>query len=146
MLEDAIAFAARAHTGQIDKAGIPYILHPLRVMMAFDSLELRVAAVLHDVVEDTGATLADIEMRFGVRMREIIDALTRRKGESYDDFIDRCALDVAARHVKLADIRDNKQRLAGLRLQDSELADRLDTRYRVAFHTLINAGATEPAS
>ena len=56
-LERAIAIAAMAHEGQVDKAGMPYILHPLRMMLSVDTPEACMAAVLHDVVEDTAVTL-----------------------------------------------------------------------------------------
>jgi len=56
-LERAIAIAAAAHAGQVDKAGQPYILHPLRVMLRVATEHERIAAVLHDVVEDTDVTL-----------------------------------------------------------------------------------------
>ena len=56
-LERAIEIAAKAHTGQVDKAGQPYILHPLRVMLRVNSADERIAAVLHDAVEDTDVTL-----------------------------------------------------------------------------------------
>jgi GTP diphosphokinase / guanosine-3',5'-bis(diphosphate) 3'-diphosphatase len=61
-LERAIEIAARAHAGQTDKAGQPYILHPLRVMLAVNSLPEKMAAVMHDVVEDT-----NVFGRFAVR-------------------------------------------------------------------------------
>ena len=51
-LERAIAIAAEAHTGQVDKAGAPYVLHPLRMMLRLASNEERIVAVLHDVCED----------------------------------------------------------------------------------------------
>ena len=54
-LEKAIAIAAEAHAGATDKAGAPYILHPLRVMLKVNSPEERIVAVLHDVVEDCAA-------------------------------------------------------------------------------------------
>ena len=54
-LEKAIAIAAEAHAGATDKAGAPYILHPLRVMLKVKSPDARIVAVLHDVVEDCAA-------------------------------------------------------------------------------------------
>jgi guanosine-3',5'-bis(diphosphate) 3'-pyrophosphohydrolase len=56
-LERAICIAASAHAGQVDKAGAPYILHVLRVMLAMSSEEERIVAVLHDVLEDTPWTV-----------------------------------------------------------------------------------------
>ena len=59
-LDLAIHIASKAHLGQVDKAGAPYILHPLRVMMKVSPDEHRIVAVLHDVVEDTSLTLDDL--------------------------------------------------------------------------------------
>jgi hypothetical protein len=106
-LERAIELAARAHAGQVDKARQPYILHPLRVMMQLYDQEMRIAAVLHDVVEDSFVTLSDIEAQFGGEVADAVDALTRRAGESYDQFIERCGRNRIARLVKVADLQDN---------------------------------------
>ena len=59
-VETAIEIAARAHAGQVDKAGVPYIFHPLRLMLAVTTPFERMAAVLHDTVEDTDISLADL--------------------------------------------------------------------------------------
>ncbi len=106
-LERAIALAARLHAGQVDKAGQPYILHPLRVMLRLDEPERRIAAVLHDTVEDCDITVDAIRYDFGDLVADAVEALTRRKGESYDDFIERCGRNEIARGVKWADLRDN---------------------------------------
>ena len=62
-LEDAVAIAAQAHRGQKDKAGAPYLLHPLRMMLRMRSETAMMAAVLHDVVEDTDWTLEGLRER-----------------------------------------------------------------------------------
>lgn len=107
-LERAIQIAAEAHRGQKDKAGQPYILHPLRVMAACSTEHERVVAVLHDVVEDSAWTLDDLR-REGLEdeLVEAVDAMTRREGEAYADFVDRAAHNPLARAVKIADLRDN---------------------------------------
>lgn len=107
LLSDAVAFAARVHLGQIDKAGAPYILHVLRVMLSVRGLDEQVAAVLHDTVEDAGISLDTIRIRFGDVVADAVDALTRRQGETYSDFIERCRENPIARVVKLADVADN---------------------------------------
>lgn len=107
-LEKAIAIAAQAHAGQTDKGGNPYILHPLRVMMKLQTNEERIAAVFHDLFEDTTVTPQDLEEKSFTR--EIIDAvhaLTKNKDESYDEFIARAKNNSIARNVKIADIEDN---------------------------------------
>jgi GTP pyrophosphokinase len=107
-LERAIDIALDAYAGQTDKAGATYIRHPLRVMEAMDTETERIVAVLHDVVEDSDYTLADIEAAFGETVRDAVDALTKRDDEAYlDEFIPRAAANDIARKVKRADIEDN---------------------------------------
>ena len=106
-LDDAIVLAVTAHRGQTDKGGAPYILHPLRVMLACDTNEQRIAAVLHDTVEDCGIALDTVRDSFGAAIADAVDALTRREGETYEAFIERCAANPIARTVKLADLADN---------------------------------------
>jgi (p)ppGpp synthase/HD superfamily hydrolase len=108
-LERAIAIAAEAHAGQVDKGGAPYIFHPLRVMLAMATEEERIVAVLHDVVEDCPKWSLSrlVEERFGPSVVSALDALTRRKGETYDAFIERLSAKPLARRVKLADLADN---------------------------------------
>jgi (p)ppGpp synthase/HD superfamily hydrolase len=108
MLEEAIRIAVSAHKGQMDKAGAPYILHPLRVMAAVDTPEEMAVAVLHDVIEDTGTTLDDLR-RAGIPedVCEAVRILTKAKGEDYSAYLDRVASNPLARAVKIADLRDN---------------------------------------
>ncbi|WP_422776029.1 HD domain-containing protein [Pseudomonas mediterranea] len=107
-LEKAIAISARAHEGQTDKGGSPYILHPLKVMLRLSHHDERIVAVLHDVVEDTHVTLADLRNEgFSEAILAAIDSLTKREGETYQAFIERAARDPLARRVKLADLAEN---------------------------------------
>lgn len=107
-LERAIKIALDAHTGDTDKSDATYIRHPLRVMEKMDSETERVVAVLHDVVEDSGYELREIENAFGSDVCEAVEALTKRDDEAYlEDFIPRCAENQIARRVKQADIKDN---------------------------------------
>ena len=108
MLEKAIEIAARAHTGQVDKAGEPYILHPLRVMSQVTGRHERMAAVLHDVVEDTSVTLEGLRSQgFPEPVLEAIEALTKRDGETRIEAARRARANPIAREVKIADVRDN---------------------------------------
>ncbi|HWW72943.1 MAG TPA: HD domain-containing protein [Duganella sp.] len=107
-LERAIAIAAEAHAGQVDKAGQAYILHPLRVMLRMASEHERMAAVLHDVVEDTPVSLQQLAAEgFPPEVIGAVDALTKRAGESRVDAARRAADDAVAREVKLADNAEN---------------------------------------
>jgi len=100
-LEQAICFAAQVHEGQVDKAGSPYILHPLRVMLRLRDLAGRRVAMLHDVVEDGGVTL-DVLRRKGLPEEEVlaIAALSRDKAkETYSDFIERLSAGVESHPI-----------------------------------------------
>lgn len=86
ILDQAIVFAVEAHSGTNRKGGnIPYILHPLEAAAIVGSMtadrEIMAAAVLHDVVEDTGITVEEIQSRFGVRIAEIVAAESENKRE-----------------------------------------------------------------
>jgi len=108
MLNKAIEIANRAHMGQVDKAGEPYILHPLRVMMTQVNEIERICAVLHDVIEDSNVTFDDLRGEgFSEEIIEVLNCITKRPGESYDDFIDRILDNETACRVKLADLCDN---------------------------------------
>lgn len=110
-VEDAIALAALAHQGQVERNGQPYIQHPLRVMLKLESKTEKVVGVLHDVVEDTHHTLDDLKkMGYTAEIIEAVDLLSRRPGDSYDDFIMRIKPNSLARKVKLADLADNLDR------------------------------------
>ena len=108
-LERAIQIATLAHTGQFDKAGQPYILHPLRVVLRMDGEHERIAAVLHDVVEDSDKWPLErlIEEGFPAPVIAAIEALTKRKGETRLDAAARAAGNPIARVVKLADNAEN---------------------------------------
>lgn len=107
-LERAIEIAAAAHRGQIDKAGQPYILHALRVMLACEGHSTPIVAVLHDVVEDTNWTLEALRAEGADDdILAALDAVTRRHDELYSDFIERAAQNVIGREVKIADLHDN---------------------------------------
>lgn len=107
-LERAIVIAAKAHEGQVDKAGVPYILHPLRVMFRVTTTEERIAAVLHDVVEDTDITIDTLRSEgFAEVVLSAIESLTKRPGEAYEAFVTRAAADPIGRTVKFADLEEN---------------------------------------
>lgn len=131
-LEKAIAIAVRAHRGQTDKVGKPYILHPLRVMLRCDTEIEQIVAVLHDVLEDTSVTMDDLRAEgFEDGVLVPLDAVTMRKGESYESFIARAGSHPAARKVKIADIEDNMdiRRLPCITPKDAERLDRYIRHY-----------------
>lgn len=126
-LERAIAIAATAHAGQVDKGGAPYILHPLKVMLRMTTLEERIVAVLHDVVEDCGVSLDDLRNEgFSEEVLTAIESVTKVPGESYEDFVDRAAQNPIGRVVKLADLEENSDlsRIASPSWEDLERVEK----------------------
>jgi (p)ppGpp synthase/HD superfamily hydrolase len=108
LLEKAIAIAVEAHRGQRDRYGLPYILHPIRVMCSVGSVIEKTVAILHDVVEDTDWTFTDLqEEGFSRTVLDALDSVTKREGEAYEEFVKRSANNPVGRKVKLADLEDN---------------------------------------
>ena len=110
-LEKAIVIAAEGHAGTTDKAGAPYILHCLRVMLALNEPNDRIVGVLHDVVEDcAGWTLDRVRAEgFSEEIVAALDSVTKRDGEEYFSFVRRAAANPIGRKVKLADLKDNSE-------------------------------------
>lgn len=107
-IEKALQIAARAHEGQVDKQGLPYILHPLRVMDGVEGLDAKIVAVLHDVVEDTSVTLVDLEREgFSAVVLAAVRCVTHDASVSYADYVVGCRANPIARSVKLSDLADN---------------------------------------
>ena len=134
MLEKAVEIAAKAHAGQVDKGGKPYILHPLRVMMKYcddGDVAAQICAVLHDVVEDTIITLEDLRAEgFTEEILAALDCMTKRDGESYNDFISRILTNELACKVKRGDLEDNMD-LTRIKSPTSEDEERVK-KYRDA--------------
>jgi (p)ppGpp synthase/HD superfamily hydrolase len=135
-LDDAIQVARRAHEGQMDKSGRPYIAHSLRVMGALRDEHERMAAVLHDVVEDTTVTLDDLtEAGCPEDVLAAVAAVTKQPGEDQSAYLARVAANPMALKVKRADIADNMSpdRLSRL---DAETQERLRAKYESALQQL----------
>lgn len=108
MLEKAAKLAEKAHQGQVDKGGQPYILHPGRVMEQCETETEKIVALLHDVMEDTPYTLEDLRQEgFSEEVLEALLCLTHREGESYMAYIGRVCENPLAARVKYADLQDN---------------------------------------
>ena len=100
--------ARKAHAGQVDKAGEDYFNHPKRVADNFYEDDDIIVALLHDVIEDTSVTLDQLKNEgFSEAIINALDAITKKEGESYDQFIERVKDNPIALKVKLADLRDN---------------------------------------
>ena len=137
-VEAAKALATRAHEGQTDKAGLPYITHPERVASRLQSPEEQVVAWLHDTVEDTAITLTTIESQFGPETAAAVDAISRRDGETWDAYIDRVQANPVARAVKIRDLIDNSNlgRIPVVTMKDVKR----QAKYNKALEKLLGEG------
>jgi len=107
-LERSIEIAVTAHKEQVDKAGKPYILHPLRLMFKMQTEKEMIAAVLHDVVEDTDWTIPKLVAEgFDEEVITAVKLLTHDKKIPYKKYIEAIKTNKIALKVKLADLEDN---------------------------------------
>lgn len=135
-LTRAIILAAKFHDGQKDKGNLPYLFHPLRLMLNALTEEEQIIAVLHDTIEETDLTLEDLRKEgFSDDIVEAIDALSRRKKERYEDFILRIKQNSLARRVKILDLQDNLSPLRTRKRSDKD-KDRMK-KYSRALDTLL---------
>jgi guanosine-3',5'-bis(diphosphate) 3'-pyrophosphohydrolase len=107
LYEKALIFATKAHGKQKRRNGDLYIIHPIRVSQEVKTEKQRVIALVHDTVEDTEVTLAQIEEEFGTEIMYAVDCLTKRKDEPHDRYISRVLTNPDSVAVKIADICDN---------------------------------------
>ena len=141
-LECAITLASLCHSGQRDKSGQPYILHPLRVMMACQGdLDAMTVAVLHDTIEDTSLEEHELSDNYPEHIVEAVVALTRPpKGTpnrpTHMEDIKALKSNPPARKVKLADLKDNMDPVRMAQLEPGE-AKGLMKRYEKAMEVLL---------
>lgn len=111
----AMRLAYAAHHGQQDKSGQPYIFHPYHLAEQMEDETAVCVALLHDVVEDTAVTFADLEQAFPEEVTAALRLLTHRRGTDYFDYIRAIRQNPVAVRVKLADIAHNldESRFAG---------------------------------
>jgi hypothetical protein len=121
----AFELARKAHEGQYDKGGKPYIEHPLAVEKLLVSPRQRIVALLHDVVEDTDTTLEDLRP-FGKEIVAAVDAITKRDNEPLKNYLTRVKANPIARAVKIADLTHNSDlsRIPNPTQEDYDRAER----------------------
>ena len=108
MFDKAVEVAIDAHKGVVDKGGMPYIMHPLRVSNKCKTFEGKIVGLLHDVVEDSDYTFEDLEkMGFSKEIIDSLKLLTHTKNEKYFDYIQKIKDNKISVEVKLSDLEDN---------------------------------------
>lgn len=104
----AMKLCFEAHRDQLDKSGIPYVFHPFHVAEQMPDEDTTVAALLHDVLEDTSYTLRDLRaMGFSEDVLEALKLLNHDKSVPYLEYVAGLRENGIARTVKLADLRHN---------------------------------------
>ena len=137
-MERAMEIAWEVHRGQKDRHGVPYIFHPIRVMHRCRRVEEQLAALLHDVVEDSDLTCDDLRKEgFPEAVVQAVDHLTKREGETYEQLVERALRSELSRVVKIADIQDKLDVSRIPEMNEKEQA-RLK-RYLTAYRKLISA-------
>ena len=111
LTKKALKLCFEAHRDQVDKTGLPYVFHPFHLAEQMKDEKSTIVALLHDVVEDTDITLADLkEMGFPDDALEAIALMTHAEGVPYMDYVKRIKENPIARAVKLADLRHNSDK------------------------------------
>ena len=134
----AIRLMFEAHKNQTDKAGLPYVFHPFHLAEQMTDEKTTVAALLHDVVEDTDTTLDDLrKMDFGDDVIDALTLLTHDERVPYMDYVAEIKKNPIARAVKLADLRHNSG-LTRLDVVDEKALKRVE-KYKKAIALLEEA-------
>ena len=142
LTKKAMRIAYDAHREQVDKAGLPYIFHPAHLAEQMETEDEACAALLHDVIEDTGVTLDELRTHgFPESVVSAIALLTHDDATEYMDYIAKIKLDPIARKVKLADLRhnSNRERLG----QPNKESQQRQLKYRKAIMMLHGFPARE---
>ncbi len=139
MLDRAILIAVEAHTGQKTANGEPYILHPLHVMNQMRTMDEKIVAVLHDVVEDTDITFENlIEYGFKEHQIEALRALYHPHGEPYlTGYIERVSQNWLAINVKIEDLRHNMNLTRLVGVIEHRFRDKIFEKYIPAYERLL---------
>ena len=131
----AICLCFNAHKDQVDKSGMPYVLHPFHLAEQMEDEDTTIVALLHDVVEDTNYTLEDIQnMGFPQQILDALALLTHDDGVPYMEYVAAIRNNPIATAVKLADLRHNSD-LTRLDVVDQKALDRVE-KYRRALELL----------
>lgn len=140
LLYKSLEIVTRLFKDEVDKGGLPYSIHLLRVYSGvFDYLE-KCCALLHDIIEDTAVTYDDLrEVGYSEEVIEILTYLTKNKGEDYGKYIDRIINggNIHALNIKLADLTHNMEikRIKNPTVNDYE---RINKRYLPAREKILN--------
>ncbi len=106
LISEALKIAKKAHTGQVDKGGNDYLLHPITVALHCDNEKEKIVALLHDVIEDSDTSLEELSM-FDQEIVDAVIAITRNEGQKREEYIEQVSSNEIARKVKIQDLINN---------------------------------------
>ncbi len=129
----AFVISFKGHRGQKDKAGKPYILHPLKVSLKVDTIDEKVVALLHDILEDTHYTLKDLKF-LSDKQKDALVLLTKDKKTSYMDYIKAIKKNPIARKLKINDLKHNMDLTRLKNINDKDIKRR--NKYKQAIKLL----------
>ena len=123
IVDIALSIARQAHEGQLDKAGVDYIEHPIYVASQVDTAEEKAVALLHDVIEDSPVSAEEL-LQAGLPETVVtaVQVLTKKKEQDYQTYLETVKKNPLARVVKLADLKHNSDlsRLPSITAKDRE--------------------------
>ena len=123
MVDLALSIARQAHEGQLDKAEVDYIEHPIYVASQVDTEEEKAVALLHDVIEDSPVSAEEL-LQAGLPETVVtaVQVLTKKKEQDYQTYLETVKKNPLARVVKLADLKHNSDlsRLSSITEKDRE--------------------------
>lgn len=132
LTKKAMQISYKAHEGQYDKGGVPYVFHPFHVAEQMDTEDEICVALLHDVIEDTDCSIKDLERAgFPDNILEAVKCLTKDKNIKYMDYILKVKSNPLAKKIKLADIEHNSD-ISRMKSFDDKTVERLKEKYKLA--------------
>ena len=140
LIYKSLEIVNKVFSDKVDKGGFPYIIHLLKVYSGVSDYNEKICALLHDIIEDTDVSYDDLrEVGYNNDIIEVLEILTKLKGEDYRDYIDRIinSGNVHAMHIKMADLCHNMDsgRIKNPSTNDYE---RITKRYEPAYERINN--------
>lgn len=136
LTNEAMKIAYRAHHGQVDKGGIPYIFHPYHLAEQMADEYTTCVALLHDVMEDTDTTFEELAAIFPKEVMDALTLLTHEDGVDYYEYVAKIKDNPIAKTVKLADLTHNSDQTRMAGMADPAALKRWEEKYRKAFEIL----------
>ena len=134
LTKKAMIIAYNAHMNQFDRAGVPYIYHPIHLAEQMDTEIECIVALLHDVVEDTDVTFEQLKKEFSGEVIEVLKLLTHDKNTDYMEYIMKLKKNPIAKKIKIADIKHNLDETRLEKVTSKDIARR--NKYKKALEIL----------